>query len=287
MPTKITSSSNKITSLPAIAGALLACGLSAAPAQAIVGSRTAVSPNGTDSGNCAIATPCKTFAFAITQTAAGGEIDMLDPAGYGPVTITKAVSILNGGVGVGGIQVSSGNGITINAGPNDSVRLVGLTIDGLGTGTNGIQFNTGGNLDIENCVIRDFTGTGLNIAPSTSSIFTVSNTIAVNNFIGINVAPSGSAAGVLRQVTTNANNNGILASGTLTITVNDSLSFANNFGIESNSATTTVYLSRSTVTGNGTGVFNNGGTIFTFVNNVISANTTANVSGTLTPVKAQ
>src|ERR1700674_495628 len=93
MPTMITSLSTKITALPAIAGALLACGLSAAPAEA-QSSRTFVSGTGTDSGACTRVAPCKTFAFALTQTAAGAEIDVLDVAGYGHVTITKAISIL-------------------------------------------------------------------------------------------------------------------------------------------------------------------------------------------------
>jgi hypothetical protein len=70
----------KITSLHAIAGALLACGLSAAPAHALNG-RTWVSGHGTDSGACTLALTCKTFAFALTQTAAPGEIDVLDPGG--------------------------------------------------------------------------------------------------------------------------------------------------------------------------------------------------------------
>jgi hypothetical protein len=73
-------SMTKIASLPTIAAALLACGLSVAPAQAGP-NRTFVSGKGTDSGTCAYAAPCRTFAFALTQTAAGGEIDVLDPAG--------------------------------------------------------------------------------------------------------------------------------------------------------------------------------------------------------------
>jgi hypothetical protein len=74
----------KIASLPTIAAALLACGLSAAPAQAGP-NRTWVSGKGTDAGACPVTTPCRTFAFALTQTAAGGEIDVLDPPGYGTV----------------------------------------------------------------------------------------------------------------------------------------------------------------------------------------------------------
>jgi len=61
--------------------------------------RTWVSGKGTDSGGCPVTAPCKTFAFALTQTAAGGEIDVLDPGGYGAVTITKSTSIVNDGVG--------------------------------------------------------------------------------------------------------------------------------------------------------------------------------------------
>jgi hypothetical protein len=131
-------------------------------------------------------------------TAAGGEIDVLDTAGYGPVTIIHAISIVNDGAGVAGITASSGNAITINAGMSDSVHLRGLTIDGLGTGSNGILFNSGGNLAIENCVIWNFTSAGLNIAPSTSSSFSVSNAIASHTsgagVAGIYVGPKGSSS---------------------------------------------------------------------------------------------
>jgi hypothetical protein len=147
----------KITSL-SVTGALLAFGFSAAPAQAGP-NRTWVSGHGTDSGGCPVTAPCRTFAFALTQTAAGGEIDVLEPAGYGPVTITKSISIVNDGVGTAAIGVESGNAITINAsGLFDFVHLRGLTIEGHpGFGVsvgNGIQFNSGLNLAIENWVIR-------------------------------------------------------------------------------------------------------------------------------------
>ena len=216
----------KITTLPAIAAALLACGLSAAPAQAGP-NRTWVSGMGTDSGACTRAAPCKTFPFALTQTAAGGEIDVLDPAGYGTVTITKAISIVNDGVGAATIGTSSGNGITINAGANDSVHLRGLTIEGLGSGANGILFNTGGNLAIENCVVRNFRGSGIFIFSSTPMSFSVSNTIASDNSTeGIFVQPSGSAvvSGVLSKVTVNNNFGGInvVGSSTLNVTIVDS-----------------------------------------------------------------
>ena len=227
----------KIASLTSIAGALLALGFSAAPAQAGP-NRTWVSGKGTDSGPCPVTAPCRTFAFALTQTAAGGEIDVLDPAGYGTVTIAKAVSIVNDGVGVAAIGVSSGNAITINAGASDSVHLRGLTIEGLGSGTNvGIQFNTGGNLAIENCVVRNFTFADINISPSTSSSFSVSNTIASGAGApnGILVIPTGSAVvtGVLSKVTANNNGVGITVWGSpttgasLNVTIVDSVASNN------------------------------------------------------------
>jgi hypothetical protein len=284
----------KITSL-SIVGALLACGLSAAPAQAQAG-RTFVSGKGTDSGRCPVTAPCRSFAFALAQTAAGGEIDVLDPAGYGSVIITKEISILNDGVGVAGIRPGSGNGVTINAGASDSVHLRGLTIEGFSSATNGIQFNTGGNLEIEKCVVRGFTN-GINIAPSTSSSFSVSNTIASNNpNDGILVQPNGSAvvSGVFSQVTANNNFKGIFVIGSFTpgasvsVTVADSVTSNNaDSGVEAASAsghgaaavmlrnsvasynkfgfvaggTATLRVAHSVVTGNNTGVQSGGGGI--------------------------
>jgi Periplasmic copper-binding protein (NosD) len=302
----------KITSLQAIAAALLACGLSAAPAQAGP-NRTWVSGTGTDGGTCTRAAPCKTFAFALTQTAAGGEIDVLDPAGYGAVTINHAISIINDGVGVAAVGVSSGNAITINAGATDSVHLRGLTLTGLGTGLNGIQFTTGENLAIENCVIRNFANAGLNITPSTSSSFSVSNTISSNNSaIGISVQPTGSAvvSGVLSNVTANSNISGILVAGSgvaLNVTIansnasnNSSLGVAastaatalllsnvvasnNNTGIAA-STSSTVRVGQSVVTGNVTGVFTTGGGVLdSYGDNDINGNTTDNTS-VLTPI---
>jgi hypothetical protein len=277
----------KIASLPTIAAALLAFGLSTAPAQAGP-NRTWVSGHGTDSGACALAAPCRTFAFALTQTAAGGEIDVLDPAGYGPVTIDKAISIVNDGAGAAAIGAGSGNRVTINAGASDSVHLRGLTIEGLGSGANGILFNTGKSLAIENCVIRNFAGTGINIVPSTSSSFSVSNTIASNNGNnGIFAKPGGGiVTGVLSKVTANNNGTGIFAAGSsvtgasLNVTIVDSeasnngnlgvvagasvgttavivrnvIASGNKTGLEADGIGAILWVAHSVVTGNGTGV---------------------------------
>jgi hypothetical protein len=309
----------KIISLPTIAGALLACSLSAAPAQAGP-NRTWVSGKGTDSGPCTVTAPCRTFGFALTQTAAGGEIDVLDPAGYGTVTITKSISIINDGVGVAAIGAGSGNAITINAGASDSVHLRGLTIEGLGVGLSGIRFAMGKSLAIENCVVRNFTQAGINISPSTSSSSSVSNTIVSNNFYGTFIAPTGAAVvkGVLGKVTANNNDNGFFVDGefmtgaSLNVVIADSEASNNNsVGVLANSSSghvgplvilrnvvasnngtglrtnefAVLEVANSVVTGNGTGFFQNGAPMFTYGNNIIDGNTSN--TGNLTTLPMQ
>jgi hypothetical protein len=276
----------KIPSLPTIAGAVLALGLSAAPAEAQA-SRTFVSGMGTDGGACTRAVPCKTFAFALTQTNAGGEIDVLDPAGYGAVTITKSISIVNDGVGTAGIKGSSGNAITINAGASVSVHLRGLTIEGLGSGLNGILFNTGGSLAVENCVIRDFSN-GINIAPTGSAVVTgvLSNVITDNNGNGIIVNGTTSTGAslnvtVVDSVSSN-NNTGIAAvstaSGAVTLVmVRNSVASYSGMGLFAQNAILRV--GHSMVTGNTLGVnVASGGTLFSYGDNDIDGNTTDNTS---------
>src|SRR5262249_39818410 len=94
--------------------------------------RTFVSGFGSDSNPCSLAEPCRSFQHAHDQTNAGGDITVLDPAGYGPVVITKAISIINDGVGEAGITITTTGtpAITIDAGPEDAVNLRGLTLVG-------------------------------------------------------------------------------------------------------------------------------------------------------------
>src|SRR5580692_10663600 len=113
------------------AAAVVALIASITPAQAGTANRVWVSGHGVDQAGCGAPTaPCRSLQYVHDNiVGAGGEIDILDPAGYGAVTITKAISIVNDGVGTAGVQSSSGNGITINAGPADAIYLRGLTID--------------------------------------------------------------------------------------------------------------------------------------------------------------
>src|SRR3954470_15467436 len=94
--------------------------------------RTWVSGVGDDANPCSRTAPCKTFAGAISKTAAGGEIDVIDPGGFGTVTITKSITIDGQGT-MASILASATNGINVNAGAGDTVILRNLSINGAGT----------------------------------------------------------------------------------------------------------------------------------------------------------
>ena len=139
--------------------------------------RTWVSGVGDDVNPCSRTAPCKTFAGAIPKTAAGGEIDCLDPGGFGPVTITKSITIDCLG-NTGGILASGTNGIIINAGVNDSVTIKNMTITGVGNGLIGIRQIAAAAVTVENVRISGFTSAGINVETSTANArLNVINTI--------------------------------------------------------------------------------------------------------------
>ena len=149
-----------------LATAFLAVGFSTvAHAQA---TRTWVSGVGDDANPCSRTAPCKTFAGAISKTAAGGEINVLDPGGFGAVTITKSITIRSDHIEAG-VLVSGTNGIIVSAGPADRVVLEGLDIEGLGTGLHGVSVLSGKEVYIIRCSIRHFTQNGVNMASSTNA----------------------------------------------------------------------------------------------------------------------
>src|SRR5579862_797053 len=145
-----------------IAAAAIGCSLSATPAEAQA-TRTWVSGVGNDADPCSRTAPCKTFAGALSKTATGGEIDCLDPGGFGTVTITKSITIDCSGT-FGSILASATNGINVN-GAGVKVNLRGLSINGAGTtiGINGINFTQGAKLTVENCFITNFSNAGINV----------------------------------------------------------------------------------------------------------------------------
>src|SRR5437762_9015448 len=136
--------------------------------------RTWVSGVGDDANPCSRTAPCKTFAGAISKTAPGGEIDALDPGGFGAVTITKAITIDGGGGQVASELVSGTNGIVVQAGANDTVILRNIRINGISQtpsgGLNGIRFLSGKALHVVNCNIFGFTQNGIDISLNTTAL---------------------------------------------------------------------------------------------------------------------
>lgn len=204
--------------------------LQALPAQAQA-TRTWVSGVGDDANPCSRTAPCKTFAGAISKTAARGEINAIDAGAFGTVTITKSITISIEGL-EGGVLGTATNGITINAGPTDVVVLRGLDIDGsqgagASPGLNGIRFLAGGALHVQKCLIRNFTaaspnGFGILFSPSATSTLYVNDTFISNNGTGatgggIGLQPSGAAGNALaliENVQVQGNISGIVANST-------------------------------------------------------------------------
>src|SRR5690348_11091427 len=178
----------------ALLGMLFLIASSAAFAQA---TRTWISGVGDDANPCSRTAPCKTFAGAISKTASGGIIDVLDPGGFGGVTITKPITLEAIGT-IGGILVSGTNGIVVNTpGATDTVVLRGLSIDGIGTGLAGVKVLAVGKLLIEHCTIQNFTADGVDFEPSTSNAQLLVSDSTLNN----NVSGSNFSAGIYIQAT--------------------------------------------------------------------------------------
>lgn len=156
--------------------------------------RAWVSGVGDDLNPCSRTFPCKTFAGAISKTAMGGEIDALDSSGFGAVTIYRSITI-DGTGALTGVFAAGLDGITINiTDPNDSaksVRLRGLSINGLGSGLNGIKVVAANKVSIEDSVIDGFTADGINV--SAGAVFVRNTTIRNNGGAGIRVGSAASA----------------------------------------------------------------------------------------------
>ncbi len=238
---------------------LLALLFSASFAQAQA-TRTWVSGVGDDANPCSRTAPCKTFAGAISKTAPGGEIDVLDPGGFGALTITKSISIEAEGV-IAGVLVAGTNGIVVAAQPTDVVVIRGLTIEGIGSGLNGIRFISGAALHVENCTIKGFTQEGIDFAPAagaTNRLFVKDTKIRDNTGGGIWIEP-GSGATVtasLDNVRLQHNLWGLKAEQSATVNVNVRNSLAagntsNGFVAKTTGATVNLTLENTVVSSNG------------------------------------
>src|SRR6266566_202876 len=277
----------KFTPLLMAMGLGLAFLVPTAPAQAQA-SRTWVSGVGDDANPCSRTAPCKTFAGAISKTAAGGEIDALDPGGFGAVTITKAITIDGGGGQVAGILAAGFNGINVAAGATDIVTLRNIQLNGAGTGLIGISYTSGLGLIVEHCNISGFlagTATGINVTTAASANLTVHDTYITHNGNGVRLVPTaGAVAGGFRDVRVEANSaTGFLLGAASAALIDQASVLLNATGITVN-AGGTLFLGNSEVLGNGTGVnVVLGGTANSYKTNEINANGT-DVVGTLTVI---
>ncbi len=202
-----------------------ACLALAGPAAAQA-TRTWVSGVGDDANPCSRTAPCKTFAGAISKTAAGGEISVLDPGGFGALTITKSISVNGEWGGEAGVLASFTNGFIIN-GANVVVNLRGLMIEGAGNGLNGVRFLQGSALHIQNCIIRGFNsaaagnGNGILIANAagnaeidiTDTIIEDNGSGAVGSGVAIKPTGTGGAHVTMTRVQTFNNPVGITIDG--------------------------------------------------------------------------
>jgi hypothetical protein len=223
-----------------------------APAQA-QRARDFVASYGSDSASCgAFLSPCRTFQQAVTNVAAGGEVTAIDSAGFQPVVINKSVSIV-GPVGIeAGVVATTGIAIHITAATTDTVSLRGLTLEGNGTASQGIQVDSVGQLEIIDCVVRDFVGNGIYVASGTTASlnFIISNTLTSKNAYGILVHPfnNQNTNGTMEKVRAINNQYGIYVYGG-SMTIGGSLDIAiSDSVVSSNSQNGIVFLTSSVKT---------------------------------------
>jgi hypothetical protein len=280
----------KSTLLSALLGALFVAGLAIAPAHAQA-TRTWVSGVGDDANPCSRTAPCKTWPGAISKTAAGGEIDALDPGGFGTVTITKSITLDGGGGQVASILASPGvNGINVSAAATDVIILRNLRINGAGGGV-GVQVNTAGKVVVEKCDIFEFASAAVNVTPGSGTVMVkIQETNINNNGAGVLSKPTGGATVNMSidHSFIDANTGGAMkidgtGGGSSNVAVNDS-SMSLNGGTGANavsgpSGNVNVDLMRDVLAKNGTGVQTNntsGGTVqVTVGQSMLSNNGTA------------
>lgn len=280
--------------------------------------RTWVSGVGDDANPCSRTAPCKTFAGAISKTAPGGEISVLDPGGFGAVTITKSIT-LNGDGTLAGILASTVNGIIINAGATDNVVIRSISINGGGAtgqagvagGLTGIRILSAKHVHIENCSITNFQNFGIEGANTVNALnLSVYNVTLLNTNVGIrqsalagntaairNVRIHRSAFGVdllggtgtvSDSVISNQTNSGLVSEGTSILNVVSTQVTNNATGVNVFVSGSTTNIANSDIFNNGTGVnVTAGATCNRFQNNRIFNNPTNNIAGVCNPQNNQ
>lgn len=199
--------------------------VSIAQAQA---SRTWVSGVGDDVNPCSRTAPCKTFAGAISKTAACGEISVLDPGGYGAVTITKSITIDGTGT-MASILASLVTGITINAASTDVITIRGISINGFCNGLRAMNILQAKTVNIEDCVMFRFAGPGILVNESSDLNLHIRNTVIRDNTgAGLDMTTSSGAVKFsVSHSSFNGNNHGIHAKNRTQGTVDNSVMSGN------------------------------------------------------------
>jgi hypothetical protein len=249
--------------------------LQAAPAHAQA-TRTWVSGVGDDANPCSRTAPCKTFAGAISKTSINGEINCIDPGGFGAVTITKAIT-LNCDHTLGSVLVQGTNGIVISAGAADRVVLRGIQIQGLGpggtAGINGVRILAAGNVSIENCVITQFGSAGISDARTAGNtqLYIRNTIISFNSGTAIGLGATAPNKAVIDGVQSIGNLFGISAGNGNTATITRSVFAGNTNGVEADSGAG-LNIDSTSIANNGTGVISNSN--IRLSNSDVTANTT-------------
>jgi hypothetical protein len=247
--------------------------------------RSFVSGLGSDSNPCTRTAPCRTFARALLQTNAGGEVVALDSAGFGSFNVAKPITVEAPGGVYAGVSVSAGDAVDISASPSDTVVLRGLTVTSQGTSGHGIVFNSGGSLHLEGCVVTGFSS-GTGVFFHGPGKLHVKDSIIRGNVDGVDILPaSGAALALLDNVRLEGNVSFGLASGDGSkVTVRNSVASNNGlvgFNCQSfNSGLAELNIQNCVVSGNGSaGIFAGTGTAVAPTVRVSDSTVTDNLIG--------
>jgi hypothetical protein len=245
-------------------------------------SRTWVSGVGDDANPCSRTAPCKTFAGAISKTAVTGEINCLDPGGFGAVTITKAITIDCTDI-FGSVLVSGTNGIVVAAPNTDTVTLRNIEVNGIGTGLTGILFTSGAALHLEHVRVYNFTTACISAATSTSAVMTVHDSLATScgSSGGISLtSSSGNVQAEIEKVQVSGSPLGVNGkTGSYAYIRNCNFSL-DSVGVGQSTAGSTMMVSGSQFGGDAVGVQSNTGSSMALYGNQFAGNGTAiNLAG--------
>lgn len=213
--------------MPILRIVVLMCALTITCAAHAAGAeRTFVSATGSDDDRCGITSPCRTFAVALTRTLSGGEIVVLDSAGYGSVTIAQSVSIIAPAGVYAGVTATANGVFGIRVLPGIyNVKLSGLTISGLTGSSLGIWAQNSGQLTVESCVLSG-AFQGVYIEPASGLLRTsIKDTLVHDTGIGVylHAATGSSVIGVVDHVRIDRAQAGLYLRGDGTLEVRDSV----------------------------------------------------------------